>query len=289
MRAEARSVRVTAEVHAGATVALLTLLALLAGCSGGGGGNPPPPPPPDAAPSDLLISFDREGELYLVDPTTGVDTLKLDTNMGGVDIGVVSSALYVSDAGRIWLGMGGLGSIPCSGCVLSLDTATGVATMQADTPMKGLTSMTRSPAGGFIYATNGSTSELWGINPANGTPQRIANFSEGVARGGGMAFNQGTLYAALDIALYSVNPSTAVTTQVQQFTYNGFPVPIGDGAVNSMALLGNTMYGIIFDRNDPDRATYLVRIDTATATVTHVGRSSSPMEGLAVVPANLLP
>jgi DNA-binding beta-propeller fold protein YncE len=291
MRALARIVRVTLEAHAGAAIALLALLAPLAGCSGGGGGNPPPPPP-DATPvpADLLIAFDRQGELYILDPNTGVDTLKLDTNLGGQNLGVVSSALYVSDAGRIWLGMGGAGNPPCPACVLSLDHTTGAATMLAATDMKGVASMARSPAGGFIYAANGNSSELWGIDPANGAPRRIADFSEGVARGGGMAFDRnGNLYAALDSALYTVNPSTAATAQVQQFTYTGFPAGINDGAINSMALLGNVLYGLVFDRTDSNRPTYLVRIDPATATVTHVNRNSSPMEGLAVVPANLLP
>jgi hypothetical protein len=295
MRPPARIARVTsiarAGAHAGAAITLLALLAPLAGCSGGGGnGTPQVPPDATPVPTDVLIAFDRQGELYSVDPATGVDTLRLDTGMGGVNLGVVSAALYVTDAGRIWLGMGGLGSIPCSGCLLSLDHTTGEATVLAEPEVKGLTSLTRSAAGGFIYAANGSTSEFWGVNPANGAPQRIANFSEGQARGGGMVFDRGnTLYAALDLALYTVNPSTGVTTQVGPILYNGFPMPIRDGAVNSLALMGDTVYGLVFDRMDVDRPTYLVRMDLATATATHIGRTSSPMEGLAVVPANLLP
>lgn len=291
MRALARIVRVTTAARAGAAIALLALLAPLAGCSGGGGNPPPPPPDATPVPTDLLIAFDREGELYVIDPNTGVDTLKLDTNMAGEDIGVVSSALYVNDAGRIWVGMGGLGNIPCSGCLMSLDHTTGAVTVLAEPPVKGLTSLTRHPSGGFIYGANGSTSEFWGINPADATPQRLPDFSEGVARGGGMVFDRGgTLYAALDIALYSVDVATGVTTRVgQQITYSGFPTPIADGAVNSMARMGDTIYGLIFDRQDPERSTYLVRMDLATATATHIARNSREMEGLAVVPANLLP
>ena len=285
MRAPVRTVRVTPWAHVAAAFALL---ALVAGCSGGG--NTPPPPDATVVPSEILIAFDRQGALHLVDPATGVNTLKLATNIDGANLSVVSAALYVTEAGRIWLGMGGLSAIPCSGCLLSLDHTTGAATVLSEPDVKGLTSLARSPAGGFIYAASGKTSELWGINPADGAPQRIANFSEGVARGGGMAFDRnGVLYAALDLALYRVDPSTAVTTRVQQLTYNGFPTPIVDGAVNSLALLGNTMYGLIFDRQDPLRATYLVTIDLATAAVTHVGPTASPMEGLAVVPGNLLP
>jgi hypothetical protein len=242
-------------------------------------------------PSELLIAFDRQGELHLMDTATGANSLKLNTSgVGGENIGVVSAAVYNSDAGRIWLGMGGLSAIPCSGCLLSLDTTTGATTVLAEPDVKGLTSLTRAPAGGFVYAVNGNSNELWGINPEDGVPQRIANFSEGVARGGGLVFDRASiLYAALDIALYTVNPTTAVTTRVQQFTYNGFPTPISDGAVNSMALMGTTVYGLIFDRQDPLRATYLVTIDLATAVVTHIGPTASPMEGLAVVPGNLLP
>lgn len=269
---------------------LLLLIAPLAACSGGGGSGPPKPPPDAAGPGELLIAFDREGELYILDPNTGVDTLKLDTNFGGEEIRVVSSALYVSEAGQLWLGIGGAGNPPCPACVMSLDPATGNVTMLSPSDMKGLASMARSPAGGFIYAANGNSNEFWGIDPTTGVPQRIASFSEGVARGGGMVFDRGgTLWAALDRTLYRVDPGTAATTRVQDFTYTGFPVNIGDGAINSMALLGDTIYGLMFDRNDPTRATYLVRIDTATATVTHVNRNSSPMEGLAVVPGNLLP
>jgi hypothetical protein len=288
MRAPACLARVTVQgrAHAGAVA---TLLALLASCSGGSG-TPPPPPPPDAGASERLIAFDREGELYTIDPGTGVDTLRLDTSMGGQDIGVVSSALYVSDAGRIWLGMGGAGGTLCPSCVMSLDASSGEVTMLATTTMKGVASMARSPAGGYIYAANGNSQELWGINPADGAPQPIANFSQGTARGGGMAFDQaGRLYAALDISLFTVDPGTAVTTQVGTFTYGGFPVAITDGAINSMAVLGGTLYGIVYDRQSTDRTTYLARIDPATAAVTYVNQNSRSMEGLAAVPANLLP
>lgn len=288
MLAASPTVRTTIKLHLGMMALALTWAA---GCGGGGGGNKPPPP--DAAPvlTDRLIAFSRLGDLHVIDPATGTDTQRLDTSLNGQDIGVVSSALYVADAGALYLGTGAAAPTPCEACVLRLDLATGQATVLDDTTaMKGVSDMARSPLGGFIYATNGRSRDLWGINPADGQAQLVAPFSQGEARGGGMTFDAaGVLYAALDNALYRVDPGTGTTTQIGLLTYNGFTTPIADGAINAMAFLGNSIYGILFDREPTLLVTYLVRIDPATAAVTFVAQNSVPMEGLAVVPANLLP
>lgn len=266
-------------------------LASTAACGGGGGDNPPPGPDAPPVQTDRLIAFSRTGDLYVIDPATGTDTLKLDTSFNGQDIGVVSSALYLADTGALWIGTGAAGQTTCKACVMRLDLATGQATVLDDqTNMKGVADMARSPAGGFIYATNGRSREFWGINPADGQTQLINMFSQGEARGGGMTFDaSGVLYASLDNAFFRVDPGTATTSQMTFLTYSGFTPPIADGAINAMAVLGNTIYGILYDRMSTDRATYLVRIDPATAVVTLVAKNSVSMEGLAVVPANLLP
>jgi DNA-binding beta-propeller fold protein YncE len=287
MRPLSRIVHVTPKLSLG----MVTLaLAWTAGCGGGGGGNPPAADAPPVQ-NDRLVSFSRTGDLYVIDPATGVDTLRLDTSLDGQDIGVVSSALYVAEAGTLWIGTGSAGQTACRACVLRLDLATGQATvLDNDTNMKGVADMARSPAGGFIYATNGRSREFWGINPADGQAQLVNTFSQGEARGGGLTFDaSGVLYASLDNAFFRVDPATASTSQMNLLTYNGFPTTISDGAINAMAVLGNTIYGILYDRESLDRTTYLVRIDPATAAVTFVAQNSVSMEGLAVVPANLLP
>lgn len=276
-----------------AGAALAVVLGGLGGCSGGGGGGGFDAGPPDAGqPSEVLIAFDRNGDLYSFDPTTGVETLRLDTSLNGQDIGVVSSALFLTDTSQLWLGTGGAGITPCKSCVLSLDIATGQATqLHGGNVLKGVASMARSPGGGFIYSANGNSNQLYGINPANGQPQFINLFSEGRASGGGMTFDQlGILYAALEVSLFTVDPATAVTTRVQYLTFTGFPVDVSNSGLNSLTVLGGTMYGILYDRNSGSlRTTYLVRVNPATAEVTNIRQNSVAMEGLAVVPANLLP
>jgi len=276
------------KLHLGVAVLALTWTA---GCGGGGGNNPPPPPDGPPVQNDRLIAFSRVGDLYVIDPATGADTLRLDTSLDGADIGVVSSALYVTEAGTLWIGTGAAGQTTCKACVLRLDLTTGQATVLDNTTnMKGVADMARSPLGGFIYATNGRSREFWGVNPADGQAQLVGTFSQGEARGGGLTFDaSGVLYGSLDNTLFRVDPATSTTSQVNLLTYSGFPTPIADGALNAMAVLGSTIYGILYDRESLDRTTYLVRIDTATATVTFVAQNSVSMEGLAVVPANLLP
>jgi DNA-binding beta-propeller fold protein YncE len=288
MLAASPTVRMMTKLHLGMAALALTWTA---GCGGGGGGNPPPPPDGPPVQSDRLVAFSRTGDLYVIDPVTGVDTLRLDTSLDGQDIGVVSSALYVAEAGTLWLGTGAAGVTACKACVLRLDLATGQATVLDNaTNMKGVADMARSPLGGFIYATNGNSRDLWGVNPADGQAQLVGAFSQGQARGGGLTFDaSGLLYGSLDNILFRVDPATSTTTQVNLLTYSGFAPPIADGAINSMAVLGNTVYGILFDRESLDGTTYLVRIDTSTAAVTFVAQNSVLMEGLAVVPANLLP
>ena len=85
----------------GTALALLGSLASLAGCSGGGGGgNPPQPPDAMPPPSDVLIAFDREGELYTIDPATGGGTLRLDTGSGNVTITGGANATFAITASQ---------------------------------------------------------------------------------------------------------------------------------------------------------------------------------------------
>jgi hypothetical protein len=288
MLAASPTVRTMTKLHLG--MAALAL-AWTAGCGGGGGGNPPPGTDAPPVQNDRLIAFSRVGDLYVIDPATGVDTLRLDTSLDGQDIGVVSSALYVAEAGTLWIGTGAAGQTTCKACVLRLDLTSGQATVLDNTTnMKGVADMARSPLGGFIYATNGRSREFWGINPADGQAQLVGTFSQGEARGGGLTFDAaGLLYGSLDNTFFRVDPATSTTTQVSLLTYSGFSPPVVDGALNAMAVVGNTIYGILYDRESLDRTTYLVRIDPATALVTLVAQNSVSMEGLAVVPANLLP
>lgn len=274
-----------------AGAALATALGGLSGCSGGGGGGFDAGPPDAGGGNEVLIGFDRNGDLYSFDLATGVETLRVNTSLNGQDVGVVSSAMYLADSGQLWLGTGGAGLTPCKSCVLSLDPATGVATeLHGGNVLKGVASMARSPGGGFVYSANGNSNQLYGISPDTGQPQFISQFSQGRASGGGMAFDEnGVLYAALEVSLFTVNPGTAVTTRVGFFTFTGFATDVSDSGINSMAVLDGVLYGILYDRRSAARTTYLVRVNPTTAEVTNIRQNSVSMEGLAVVPANLLP
>ncbi|WP_428268275.1 hypothetical protein [Haliangium sp.] len=273
---------------------LASAAAMSAGACGGGGGddNDAAVQPPDApqAPAEIMIAFDRNGDLYRVDPATAQATLALDTTYGAVaDIGVVSSAFYVTDSSQLWLGMGGISE--CEACIFTLDATTGAATLLAENEprgLKGIPGLARSPAGGGLYTSTGNGRTFYYIDPTTGIAQAIGQMgAEG--KGAGMTFAaNGTLYAALDTVLASVDLSTGATTQVGIF--NGFTDTVPDYAINSMVTYGGAIYGILLDRDaGVDRTTYLVQVDITTAAVTSIGALPTSMEGLAVAPGDLLP
>ena len=105
------------------TLCVLALIPLIAACGSDSTG------PDDELPIVTLVAADRNGDIYTINETTGSETFVINTttqNSTGamVDVGVVSSMLYVPSTELWWLGTGGNGE--CDGCIQTLDPATGV-------------------------------------------------------------------------------------------------------------------------------------------------------------------
>ena len=103
---------------------------LFAGCSDDNTANPAPE---QKQPEPVtLLAANRNGNVYTVNETTGASTLFLDTwtddSQGGtMDVGVVSSMVYVATTQKWWMGTGGQAS--CKGCISTLDPETGEASV----------------------------------------------------------------------------------------------------------------------------------------------------------------
>ncbi len=283
---------------AGLRVALVIAAAGLAvvacggGDDGGGGGNGDGGPGggEDAAGAgDILIAFDRDGDMWELDPATGTGTEILNTTYdGAADIGVVSSAFYLPDKDQLWLGMGDRSE--CAACIFSLDLSSGAATLLSDNIdalETGVSGLARSPLGGFLFTVKGADRFFYGINPDTALPQLIGGVLPGVGRGAGVSFNDSeVLYAALENKLYTIGVNDGAATEIAIFNAVGFSEPQENFVINSMAWLNGTMYGL-FRADNKD--TYLVTINLADATVTLIAQSPERMEGVATLPAGKRP
>jgi hypothetical protein len=242
----------------------------------------------DAGSGDILVAATRNGDIYQIDTTTGAQTLLLDTSNGaGVDIGVVSSILWVPSQNQLWLGMGG--NSLCGGCLNVLNTTTGVPTLLSGT--SGTVPGLALRGTGQIYTAVGDNKGLRSLDPATGADSSIAS-ATGEGQGNGMTFAAGVFYLTGNSNLYTVDPDTGVSTLAGAFTYSGFPAPTtAEFAIPAMATRASdgTVFVIVHDGGTITGAgpTFIATLDPGTRVVTNIAQTSAKMDGLAFVPAGV--
>jgi len=273
---------------------------------------PPPPPAPPSPPAELtLIAFDRDGNLYTIDPATGTPTEAINTalaNTEGNSIGVVSSSTFVPARSELWLGTGG--NAECDGCTLVLDIFSGEATILADnTNVTGAHPGLAIDANGNLFGTEGDTDTLLRID--TGTSDTGEAFIVGTFNasnnGNGMTFVGPVLYVASDDDLYTVDPATGAGTLVGEFSFERFSADELSGlerySINSMTMdASGTIFAILQQGGGSGGAgrlepTYLVTIDPQGPVISKVAPlfagstgdpTPIPLDGLAFVPTAFL-
>jgi WD40 repeat protein len=274
---------------------------LIASCSDDDG---PSGPGDNNPPVDVtLVAADRaNGDIYEVDPTTGEETLLIDTWTDVVmrvpeSLGRVSSIVYVPATSSWWLGGGGTAT--CAGCILILDPATGEAVTLSSPEGAhhggGVSGMAIHPDNGRIFTfCSDCGNDFFEIDPATGAWTQLPDAVGTGGNGNGTTFSSdGVLHVASDGHLFRVDHTDSSVDDLGEFTYTGFPAFSGtrqpivamttrpsDGAV----------FGILLDgggQGNPG-ASYLIRVNLGTAEVTNVGKSDTMLGGLAFVPTAIL-
>ena len=245
-----------------------------------------------------LVAADRDGDIYTINETTGAETFILNTTTqdatgGMVDVGVVSSMLWVEATGKWWLGTGG--NAECAGCIQTLDVTTGVATMLSEPGPNGISGLASHPTTGDIYTwESDSTNELFELDPVTGAATSVFSGLGFDSGGTGTTFSaDGTLYVAAFRDLGTINLTTGAETEIAM-SYTGFPTFVNSSqTIGSMATRPSdgVVFGLLKDggRSGTLQPTYLVRINLTTGEVTNIGQQSELMDGLAFVPTDELP
>lgn len=265
------------------------------GPNGGDNGDPPV--------AVTLCAADRgNGDVYTVDESTGEETLLVDTSVelvAGVpeDIGRVSSMVYVDATGEWWLGAGGTAG--CAGCILTLDAASGEASVlsspSGDHHGGGVSGLAIHPEDGRIFSFCSDCGDaFFEIDPATGEWTRLVDAVGTGGNGNGTTFSKDArLYVVSDGNLYEVDPDNSSVNDVGALSFTGFPAFAGSNQpIVSMTTRPSdgAVFGILMDgggRGNPGTS-YLVRINLDTAEVTNVGENSRILVGLAFVPDSLI-
>jgi hypothetical protein len=275
------------------TCLALAIVPLLAACGSDSTG-------PDDDPLPVtLVAADRDGDIYTINETTGTETLIVPTSTsdgtgGMVEVGVVSSMLYVTSTQQWWLGTGQ--NAECSGCIQTLDPATGIATTLAiPAGLRGISGLAAHPTTGAIYTwESDSTNQLFGLDAVTADPDTLFSNLSPPSGGTGTTFGtDGTLYVAGGDELWTIDLVSGVPTLIGALTLTGFPALGGRQTIGAMATrpTDGVVFGILKDGGGGGRttATFLVTINLTTAEVTNVGAHTELMDGLAYIPTSLLP
>jgi hypothetical protein len=245
-----------------------------------------------------LVAADSDGHIYIVNENTGVETIFRQTSMsngtgGSMDIGVVSSMEWVPSTSKWWLGTGGTAS--CDACILTLDAATGVATLlRQATELYAIPGLAVHPSTGKIYTfeADGSCC-LYEITAASGAVTELMDTLTAGSSGKGTTFtSDGTLYVAGSNRLGRIDVNARTHQFIANLSYVGFPAfsgsqqPIGELATRS----DGVVFAIVKDGggNNSTSTTYLARVNLTTAVVTNIGANTNNLDGLAYVPTSLV-
>ena len=252
---------------------------------------------------EVLIAFDRDGDMYFVDPLSGFPSLELDTSgFSTVTLGVISGSLYVPATRTLWVSFGG--NSACQGCIGALNTATGEVTLVRDirdAVSPGLPDLALRPDG-FVFVPEGDSNGIFRLDPVTAVPTFVGNANGSTGRG--LTFVGNTLYIVERDVLYTVDSNNGSATSRGALTLLGFPAP----APTSFALVSmttrasdNAIFAILQVQGGSGggargQPAYLVRVDPLAVTAQLVGRLSFiddgisvdvTLDGLAFVPSSL--
>ncbi|HWY41467.1 MAG TPA: PEP-CTERM sorting domain-containing protein [Chthoniobacterales bacterium] len=220
------------------------------------------------------------GDLYRIDPTTGVAT-EIGFLASGFNVYAVTGLAFDNVTGILY-GSTSNKSASSARSLVAIDPSTGAVTFigafgvgsetMADLTFDGTTAT--------LYGTGSNDGNLYSIDVTTGAATAVG--SSGIAaasiNGAGVAANSaGQIFGAPTGAnqqLVQYNKTNGSVTTVA--TFSGAPAPLG--SIDAMAFnAGGTLYGVDIDL---DKSTHLVTIDTATGAVTDVGASVALLDAI---------
>lgn len=238
----------------------------------------------------ILVAFDNDGTLHVIDASTAATISTLATfhnpGTGNEDIGRVSGCIWNPVVAAIWLGMGG--NAVCPGCIMALNGTTGEATVVDDTSMSSVPGLAISSAN-RIFAHEGDSSGFYEFNNTTGVRTSVNATTSGTS-GNGLTFgNDGVLYLCSNETLWTIDQTTYDATSVAALSKTGFPTDVSGEVI---ALATRASDGVIFGiwkdgagGGGGGADAYLVTIDTTTGAMTYVGTLGGNFDGLAMLPA----
>jgi len=276
---------------------VLCVVAVAGGCSGDGIIVVVPP-----AGNFILIAFDNAGDLFTLNETTAAESFRLNTfytppGMPAMDLGRVSASIYVPARGEVWIGGGGSGGTSsCSACIMLLNMVTGEATLLFDnSAINGaIPDLALRLSDGAIFTTEADGSGFRSIDNVTGEATSISS-TTGSGRGNGLTFADPaeTLYLAEagNGILCTVDPASGADAFIANLTYTG-SAGANPGIV---AMTTRPTDGVVFvlvkdgAGGGGTKDTFLGTLNLATGEVTIISMTTTKMEGLAFVPASIVP
>lgn len=245
-----------------------------------------------------LVTADRNGFVYTVDPSTGAETLMRRAAMinplsgSPTPVGVVTSLVWIPTPGALWLGtdFGGI----CSRCLYAFrpDATTEALVRPLVKEVDGVSDFAVHPITRRIYTFDRTGSGyLFRVDPEWATYTEVMqNLDEGSFGKGTTFSSDGLLYVAGDERLTRIRLNRREVTHVGDFSYTGFPAfATTEVSISSMTTRPSDglVFGILQDGGglfQDVSATYLVTIDLETAEVTNLAANANLLSGLTWVP-----
>lgn len=228
------------------------------------------------------------GNLYCIDPTTGVGTLVgplLDASANPYGI----TGLAFQPGTGVLFGSTTTQSPTAPGHLVRIGpgtaTVTDVGPFNIGTTSgkpNSMSDITFDPTSGILYGNSGRTGNLYRINVTTGAPTSLGATGQGSTSGGGLASNAaGTIFGTPDGAqddLFTYNKATGFATAVASLS----GAPISDSAIDALAFDGGgRLFGIDKGFGPTVPQTHLVTINTTTGVITDVGTSVDNLDGIA--------
>ena len=225
------------------------------------------------------------GDLYQIDPNTGVGTLigpLIDNGFNpyavtGLAFDSVNGVLYGSTSNNS--GAGGSSSKE----LVAINPTTGTVTVVGSFTTTGtMADLTFDTTTATLYGTGSLDGNLYVINTTTGAAMAVGSAALGNSTAGnGVAANSaGQIFGSplgASGSLVQFNKSNGSAATVA--TLSG--APVSTGAINAMAFnSGGTLYGVNVDNNVGARPTDLVTINTGTGVVTNIGASVAGLDAI---------
>jgi hypothetical protein len=227
------------------------------------------------------------GNLYTLDPTTGIATLVgplVDSSgaaygLTGLAFQPGTNVLYGSTANASPTNSGDLVTVnPATGLVTDIG-AFGVGFTMAD--------ITFTPDGTLFGWHSAGNHSLYTINLTTGAATLVATSNINTRFGGGglASSSSGVIFSTPDGTtnppgnLFTIDRTTGQAALIAPLSGG----PVGDNVINAMAFNSQgILFGINTDRGFP-AATHLVRINTTTGAITDVGATPDNLDALAIL------